>query len=102
MRSSIDKLEKKANICINGYLSKTHEYCGKWAGATLERLPLWGKRYGKAPDNEINFEWPTEEMFSAMTPDVSLKSIEFKDYLYGLASVKVNLSNGESSPWFEY
>ena len=26
-----------------------------WQGATLRKLPMWGKE-----DDEVNFEWPTE------------------------------------------
>ena len=36
-----------------------------------------------------------------MDPEVSLKSIEFESIGKGISSVKVNLSNGESSPYFE-
>ena len=63
---------------------------------TLRKLPLWGS-------DEWNFEWPTHEDFMQMGPDVSVTSVEFKtdNSKKFLTSVKVNYSNGESSPTFE-
>ena len=71
------------------------------AGKTLRKLPLWGERVS---EDEINFEWPTPEIFAQMQPDVTIQSIEFKTYSQSstaVSSVKVILSNGESSPVFE-
>ena len=70
-------------------------------GVTLKKLPLWGE---KVSDSEIDFEWPTQETFDQMRPDVSIDSIEFKtmrENSFYVSSVKVNLSNGRSSPVFE-
>ena len=67
----------------------------------LKKLPLWGEQVS---DDEIDFEWPTQEAFDQMNPDVFIESIEFKsrhEYSHYVSSVKVNLSNGESSPVFE-
>ena len=62
-------------------------------------------------DEEINFEWPTPEIFAQMNPNASFESIEFKtnmlDYkdnykdIVAVSSVRVKLSNGESSPVFK-
>ena len=61
-------------------------------------MPLWGDQEGY---DEITFEFPTEADFAQMTPDVSLKSLEFEKYIgYYLGSVKANLSNGVSSELF--
>ena len=57
-------------------------------------MPLWGS-------NEWDFEWPTPEAFIEMDPDVYVSSILFKsDAQTFLTYVKVNYSNGESSPAF--
>ena len=69
---------------------------GEWAGATIERLPLWGP---EAKDYDTTFEWPSQHDWLHMrTPDVKLQSIEVRDtYKYDrhwLGLVKVNLSNG--------
>jgi len=81
------------NICINDYNSQTGEYCGEWVGATIRKLNLWGEQ---VEDDEIDFMWPDEATFAAMSPDVKVQSMRFlsKDHL---SSVTVNLSNGESS-----
>ena len=41
---------------------------------SLRKLPFWGK----AADNQFNFEWPTKEQFQQMPEDVRLQSLEFK------------------------
>ena len=49
-------------------------------------------------DDEITFEFPTEADFAQMTPDASLKSLEFEQsIIMVLGSIKANLSNGVSS-----
>ena len=86
------------NDCIDDFETLTGRYCGEWAGATIKKLPLWGVQ---ASNEEINFEWPTPLLFSQMIPDVSIKSLEFKKYHpegSALSSIRVNLSNGYSSP----
>ena len=95
----IVKIKNEANVCVNGINSQTREPCNKWVGG-LKRLPLWGE---KVSENEIDFEWPTPEVYARMEPDVSLTSIEFKtrhESSYFVSSARVNLSNGESSPAF--
>ena len=64
-------------------------------------MPLWGER---SLEEEINFAWPTPEIYATMQSNVRLSSIEFETYCEGcssLSSVKVNLSNGQSSPIFK-
>ena len=65
-----------------------------WFGSTLKKLPFWGNKY-----YETNFEWPTEEAWTLMDPNISITSIEFysshKDQSR-LAYVKLNYSNGET------
>ena len=46
---------------------------------TLRKLPMWGQQVHA---DQINFDWPTEEMTKDMSQDVFLKSIEFKTYGY--------------------
>ena len=29
--------------CINDFDIQTGEYCGEWAGAKIQKLPLWGE-----------------------------------------------------------
>ena len=63
----------------------------------LRRLPVWGY---ECDDKAIDFEWPTQEIFDLQQPDVTLKSLEFCGDKDLIASVKCNLSNGQSSPVF--
>ena len=59
----MNETQKKMNSLVLGLQKKPQ----------LKRLPIWGN-----PDlDEINFEWPTQEMLDAMQPDVYLQSIEF-------------------------
>ena len=54
--------------------------------------------------DEIDFEWPTQELLDQMPRDVRLQSLEFKcDGLDEdvIASVKVNLSHGFESEVFK-
>merc|ERR1712038_780636 len=55
------------------------EYSGEWEGAYLKRIPAWG---GEFPENYINFEWPTQEIFDQMRPDVKLESLNLKATSY--------------------
>ena len=58
----------EGNVCINDITSVTNEYCGEWAGATIVRLPMWGN---VIEDFEVfNFEWPTQDDWTAMDPRV--------------------------------
>ena len=41
---------------------------------TLRKLPMWGEQVAV---NQIDFEWPTQEMLDQMPADVSLRSLEF-------------------------
>ena len=98
---SINNIESDANICIDDFELFSGKYCGNLPGAMLKKLPLWGE---KVSDSEIDFEWPNQETFEQMRPDVSIDSIEFKTMRknsFYVSSVKVNLSNGRSSPVFE-
>jgi len=79
------------NICYNDYYSQTGEYCGEWVGATIRKLNLWGEQ---VEDDEIDFMWPDEATFAAMSPDVRLQKLRFKSD-YPIKSVTVTLSNGE-------
>ena len=65
----------------------------------LRKLPLWGRQ---ASADEINFQWPTEDLLSSLPEDVKLESLHFKrNSDYGpLGYVKVTLSNGMASPEF--
>ena len=66
---------------------------------TLERLPAWGET---VRPEEINFQWPTQEVFDQMDSQVYLKSIQFKNNGYGaVTSVACFYSNDEESPVFE-
>ena len=38
-----------------------------WQGATLKKLPMWGDE-----DMEVNFEWPTEEEWTLMNPNIQM------------------------------
>ena len=72
---------------------------------SLRKLPFWGR----VGEDEIDFEWPTQELLDQMPRDVRLQSLEFKcdrdyddDYdIPALASVKVNLSHGFESEVFK-
>ena len=79
------------NICINDYNSQTGEYCGEWDGATIRKLNLWGEQ---VEDDEIDFMWPDEATFAAMSPDVKVQSMQFLSDDH-FSSVTVTLSNGE-------
>jgi hypothetical protein len=58
-------------------------------------MPYWGV---PIEGDSINFEWPTQEMWDNMSPDVSIKSITFTlENRFGesmIGSVRVHLSNG--------
>jgi len=95
--------EGQINTCFNNYCTQTGEYCGEWVGATVRRLPVWG---AEVAEKYIDFEWPTQEEFDQMSPEAKIQSLEFKstsskEVESWLGSVKVNLTNGESSPIFE-
>ena len=67
----------------------------------LRKLPTWGL---KVKREDIDFEWPLPDQYAMMDPGVRIESIEFKtdcDVCVHLSSIKVNLSNGQSSPVFE-
>ena len=52
--------------------------------------------------DEVNFEWPTQEILDELPSDAYLEKLEFKS-VQGivLSSVRVCLSNGKSSPVFQ-
>ena len=55
---------------------------------------MWGE-----DDADVNFEWPTEQLWAHMDPNLSLVSIEFtcKDFNdEALSSVRVNYSDGQT------
>ena len=43
---------------------------------TLRKLPLWGKQID---ENQIDFEWPTQDMIADIDSDTRLESLEFMD-----------------------
>ena len=49
------------NSVLSSVLPKLNNL--EWQGATLKRLPLFGKQ---SDDSEINFEWPTAEDFASI------------------------------------
>lgn len=68
---------------------------------SLKKLPMWGKL---VRDEQIDFEWPTEQVLDMWDADVTLKSIEFKTWIddgSAISSVQVKLTNGRESPVFE-
>ena len=69
--------------------------------ATLKRLPMWGTGVNA---DQVNFEWPTQDLLDQMPSDVIMKSIEFKSYSNSrqvLNSVQCTLSDGTKSPVFQ-
>jgi len=57
--------------------------------------------WGKANENAINFEWPTQKMLDGMPSETKLESITFKETAHGRAfvsSVQCHLTSGEASP----
>ena len=44
---------------------------------TLKKLPMWGWQVAA---DDINFEWPTQEMLDQWPEDASLKSITFSTF----------------------
>ena len=65
-----------------------------WFGSTIRKLPMWGDE-----NQEISFEWPTEEAWSFMDPNTSITSIDFacshRD-LVRVGWVSINYSDGET------
>jgi len=57
----------------------------------LKKLPLWGVR--QVAPQEINFEWPTQEMIERMDPDVKLSFLDLKGGS-PISSIKCTLTNG--------
>ena len=67
----------------------------------LKRLPIWGEQVSSS---EINFEWPLKnDLDNLMSPDVTLKALQFKTSLsnHAIASVTCVLQSGQNSPVFE-
>jgi len=69
---------------------------------TLRKLPMWGKQLAA---NEINFEWPTQELLDQMPADASLRSLDLsyshqKSGQGALSAIKCTLSNEQQSPLF--
>ena len=64
----------------------------------LKKLLLWGDERGN-----LDFEWPTKEIFERFQPDVKIKSLELKmeGLCNFLSSLKFNLSGEQASPAFE-
>ena len=61
----------------------------------MRKLPLWGDE-----TYATNFEWPTEEEWALMDPNISIASFEFSsssDSNIHIGSVRVNYSDGESA-----
>ena len=61
----------------------------------MRKLPLWGDE-----TYETNFEWPTEEDWALMDPNVSITSFEFGSSSktnISIGSVRVNYSDGDSA-----
>ncbi len=58
----------------------------------LKKLPILGEQ---VDPSEINFEWPVARDLELMSPEVSLKAIQFKTALSNpaIASAVVVLSN---------
>ena len=44
----------------------------EWTESTVQKLPLWGNQ-----DVDVTFEWPTEEDWANMDPNLSITSIDF-------------------------
>ena len=63
----------QTGICFEDYNTSTGEYCGEWAGATLRKMPVWGRSIS---DDEINFEWPTQDDWAAISPKAQLQSFD--------------------------
>ena len=60
---------------------------------------MWGER--NVGPNEIDFEWPAQEMVDSMDPNVILKSLDLKGNEWStVLSIKCTLSNDEQSPVF--
>ena len=61
---------------------------------------MWGSQ---AFDSDITFSWPSLKDLTLMSPDVSLKAIQFKTSanFSAIASIVCVLSNGLTSPVFE-
>ena len=64
-------------------------------------MPLLGLKVSR---EDIDFEWPLPDQYALMDPDVRIESIELKtdcDVCVHLSSIRINLSNGQSSSVFE-
>ena len=67
----------------------------------LRKLPMWGEQ---VTDENINFEWPTQEMLDRMPAGVSLKSILLATSSQSgcgtICFTQCTLSNGDTSSLF--
>ena len=64
----------------------------------IKRLPMWGLKVKK---NQIDFEWPTQEIVNAFQSKFKLRTFCFKTRNSYVSSVQCILSNGQVSPLFE-
>ena len=58
---------------------------------------MWGKQVW---EDDIDFEWPSQELLEKKGGEATLQSLEFKDWGVSITSIKITLSNGLSSPEF--
>ena len=68
---------------------------------TLRRLPLWGE---KVRDDEINFQYPSQEIFNSLPASVFLRGLEVSTYHANdntVSSVLCRLSNKMKSDVIE-
>ena len=66
----------------------------------LRKLPLWGEQ---VPEDQINFQWPSEEFLSKNNHnDLKMRQLTIKHNEKGpISSIKCVLSDGSESPVFE-
>ena len=66
----------------------------------LRKLPLWGEQVKL---DQINFEWPTQEILDQLPTTCQLTSMTFKtaNGYTRVGSIQCMLSTGQSSPVFE-
>ena len=71
---------------------------------SLKKLLQWGFVI-KDDQSDFDFEWPSQEEFDSMQPDTRLYSIVFTTDDHSkepcISSVKINLTNGHSSPLYK-
>ena len=61
-------------------------------------MPLWALWGDHLDKKKKNFEWPTQELFNQLPPDIFLESIRLASYNGGMCLAQCTLSRNKKQP----